>query len=246
ITPILAGVRPFRSPHHSASMAGLVGGGTPLRPGEISLATGGVLLLDELSEFKPSVLQAIRQPLESGRITVTRADGNASFPADFMLVGATNPCPCGYFGDTEIGCSCTVQQIKNYQNRIGGPLMDRIAIHIDVWRTRPLQVLKAGKGISSEKLREGVLLAREYAEARMRREGSDGSSQSLIRACALEESEEEFLQDMARLHYMSGRGIVRTLSIARTIADLDRRPAVGKEHLCEALGLRLRDGVGAL
>ncbi|MEG0504021.1 MAG: ATP-binding protein, partial [Raoultibacter sp.] len=148
IAPILAGVRPFRSPHHSTSMAGLVGGGTPLRPGEISLATGGVLLLDELSEFKPSVLQAIRQPLESGRITVTRADGNASFPADFMLVGATNPCPCGYFGDTEIGCSCTVQQIKNYQNRIGGPLMDRIAIHIDVWRTRPLQVLKAGKGIS--------------------------------------------------------------------------------------------------
>lgn len=246
IAPILAGVRPFRSPHHSTSMAGLVGGGTPLRPGEISLATGGVLLLDELSEFKPSVLQAIRQPLESGRITVTRADGNASFPADFMLVGATNPCPCGYFGDTEVGCSCTVQQIKNYQNRIGGPLMDRIAIHIDVWRTRPSQVLKAGAGTSSEKLREGVLAAREYAEARMRREGSDESSQSLIRACALEESEEEFLQDMARLHHMSGRGIVRTLSIARTIADLDRRPAVGKEHLCEALGLRLRDGIGAL
>ena len=121
IDAIIAGQRPFRHPHHSATLAGLVGGGSPLRPGEVSLAHHGVLFLDELAEFKSSVLQGIRQPMESGSVMLTRADGNVTFPARFMLVAASNPCPCGYFGDEERECTCTVPQIRGYQNRIGGP-----------------------------------------------------------------------------------------------------------------------------
>ena len=121
IDAIIAGQRPFRHPHHSATLAGLVGGGSPLRPGEVSLAHHGVLFLDELAEFKSSVLQGIRQPMESGSVMLTRADGNVTFPARFVLVAASNPCPCGYFGDEERECTCTVPQIRGYQNRIGGP-----------------------------------------------------------------------------------------------------------------------------
>ncbi|WP_417341747.1 YifB family Mg chelatase-like AAA ATPase, partial [Gordonibacter urolithinfaciens] len=153
---LLGGVRPFRSPHHSATTAGLVGGGTPPRPGEVSLAHQGVLFLDELPEFRPSVLQGIRQPMESGRVTVTRADGNVSFPARFMLVAAANPCPCGYFGDDEHACTCTPAQVSAYQNRIGGPLMDRIDLHVDVRRSAPRDVLGTGGGTSSEDMRAAV------------------------------------------------------------------------------------------
>ncbi|WP_139653185.1 YifB family Mg chelatase-like AAA ATPase [Raoultibacter phocaeensis] len=246
IGPILAGKRPFRKPHHSASMAGLVGGGTPPRPGEISLATGGVLFLDEFPEFKPSVLQAIRQPIESGRIAVTRAEGSVVFPARFMLVAASNPCPCGYFGDTGERCSCTAAQIRTYQGRIGGPLMDRIDIHIDVWRASFDMVLGGGAGTASEVLRKGVMEAREFASWRKEQNRGMPAERSIIAACSLEEDDEEFLKDMAALHRMSGRGIVKTLSIARTIADMDGREKVGRAQVCEALGLRLRDGIGAV
>lgn len=246
IGPILAGERPFRKPHHSASMAGLVGGGSPLRPGEISLATGGVLFLDEVSEFKPSVLQAIRQPIESGRIAVTRAEGSVVFPARFMLVAAANPCPCGYFGDVGNRCSCSAAQIRNYQGRIGGPLMDRIDIHIDVWRASPDMVLGAKGGTDSEALRAGVADARCFAQERKRRAEGAQAGQSVIAACGLRSEDERFLKDMAALHQMSGRSIVKTLSIARTIADMAACPRVGREHLCEALGLRLRDGIGSM
>ena len=246
VTAILGGIRPFRSPHHSASTAGLVGGGAPPRPGEISLATGGVLFLDEIAEFKPSVLQAIRQPLESGRVVITRADGGVTFPAKFMLIAAANPCPCGYFGDGEISCSCTGPQIRAYQNRIGGPLMDRIDIHIDVWRSPPSSVLNSGTGVSSAKLREGVMSARAFASRRRCSGDYDGSSSSIIRECSLGDEEENLLKDMARVHHMSGRGIMRTLSIARTIADLAESEVVQRRHLAEAFGLRLREGIGIL
>ena len=245
IAPILAGQRPFRKPHHSASMAGLVGGGTPPRPGEISLATGGVLFLDEFPEFKPSVLQAIRQPIETGRIAVTRAEGSVVFPARFMLVAASNPCPCGYFGDAGERCSCTPTQIRTYQGRIGGPLMDRIDIHIDVWRASPDMVLGSG-GTGSDALRKGVMEAREFASWRMAHAQGSSSGESIIAACALDEGDERFLKDMAELHTMSGRGIVKTLSIARTIADMEGREKVGRAHVCEALALRLREGVGSI
>ena len=246
IAPILAGIRPFRKPHHSASMAGLVGGGTPPRPGEISLATGGVLFLDEFPEFRPSVLQAIRQPIESGRIAITRAEGSVSFPAHFMLVAASNPCPCGYFGDESERCSCTATQIRTYQGRIGGPLMDRIDIHIDVWRTSPDMVLGERNGAGSDQLRKKVMEAREFSSWRTSRQRDALSDTSIIAACALSQRDEDFLEEMAMLHRMSGRGIVKTLSIARTIADMDGREQVGRDQVCEALALRLREGVGAL
>lgn len=134
ISSLVEGVRPFRSPHHSASLAGLTGGGNPIKPGEISLAHNGVLFLDELAEFKPSTLQGLRQPLEAGHISLIRADGKFSFPSRFMLIAASNPCPCGYLGDKDKPCNCSASHIKAYQSRIGGPLMDRIDIHIDVWR----------------------------------------------------------------------------------------------------------------
>ncbi len=271
IAPILAGVRPFRSPHHSASAAGLVGGGSPPRPGEVSLAHNGVLFLDELPEFKPAVLQGLRQPMEAGRVCITRADGNVTFPSRFMLVAASNPCPCGYLGDRERECTCTVPQIRTYQGRIGGPLMDRIDLHLDVRRALPSEVMGTGGGTSSEALREGVLRARAFASWRRSkdapaqkpcdddaeggpREGEGGASAvprraaspaDLVQSCRLSAADEEFLEKMALAHHMSGRAIMRTLGVARTVADMEESLAVSRGHLCEALGFRLREGEGS-
>lgn len=243
--PILGGVRPFRSPHHSASLPGLIGGGSPLRPGEISLAHNGVLFLDELAEFSPSVLQGIRQPLESGRVTITRADGNVDFPAKFMLVAATNPCPCGYYGDEEEPCTCSHRQMQLYRNRIGGPIMDRIDVHIAVRRIPPGEVLATGHGTGSEELRCDVLRAREYASWRRARAGEDGesrTSEALVKACSLSTQDEGFLELAAKAGRLSGRAIMRTLALARTIADMEECARVGRDHLCEAIGFRLREG----
>ncbi len=268
--PVLAGRRPFRNPHHSASVAGLVGGGNPPRPGEVSLAHNGVLFLDELPEFKPAALQSLRQPMEAGRVCVTRADGNVTFPARFMLVAASNPCPCGYFGDRERTCSCTAAQIRAYQGRIGGPLMDRIDLHLDVRRTTPHEVMGTGGGTSSEQLREGVMRARAFARWRRAREGAArgpsqpgasrpqgagggagglvepgagcGSPAALVRECRLSEADAAFLEQVAGANHMSGRAIMRVLRVARTVADMDESPAVAKRHLCEAVGFRLREG----
>lgn len=246
LSGILGGVRPFRCPHHSASQAGLVGGGSPLRPGEISLAHNGILFLDEIPEFKPSVLQGIRQPLESGRVTITRAEGNIDFPARFMLVAAANPCPCGYFGDPEISCSCTELQVKTYQGRIGGPLMDRIDIRIDVRRIAPRAVLETGSGTNSDELKESVLRARDYASWRRMRTGCDERDReapSLVKSSELSEGNREFFERVALANGMSGRALIRTLAVARTIADMEEESSVGKRHLCEAIGLRLREGL---
>lgn len=237
----LGGVRPYRSPHHSASLAGLVGGGSPPRPGEVSLAHHGVLFLDELPEFRPSVLQSLRQPLEAGKVVVTRADGNVVFPARFMLVAASNPCPCGYCGDPERTCTCTVPQLHAYRNRVGGPLMDRIDLHIDVRRIPPRDVLGTGGGVSSEQLRVGVLQAREYASWRQARTDDDGSMAALVGSCRLSDEDRLFYEEASGRARMSGRGIMRTLAVARTIADMEEAPVVTKAHLCEALGLRLRE-----
>lgn len=159
---ILEGIRPFRSPHHSATLPGLIGGGNPTRPGEVSLAHNGVLYLDELAEFSSHVLQGIRQPMESGDVTIIRADGAVTFPAKFSLIAASNPCPCGYFGDKKHECRCTQHQISNYQRKIGGPVLDRIDMHLDVSRINAKSVLNTGQGISSAKLLEGVLAGREF------------------------------------------------------------------------------------
>ena len=247
VAPALSGVRPFRSPHHCASLAGLVGGGSPPRPGEISLAHEGVLFLDELPEFKPSVLQGIRQPMESGKVCITRADGNVVFPAKFMLVAAANPCPCGYYGDDAHECTCTVPQINGYQNRIGGPLMDRIDLHLDVRRIPPSEVMRAGEGTGSGQLREGVLRAREFASWRGSLDDSAAcdarsSTAAVVASCRMDAETESFMESMAKAYDMSGRAIVRTLAVARTIADMDESLSVGRKQVGEALGFRLREG----
>lgn len=238
----LAGIRPFRNPHHSASLAGLVGGGNPVRPGEISLAHHGVLMLDEIAEFSPSVLQGIRQPLESGRVVITRVDGTVELPARFMLVASSNPCPCGYYGDDEHACTCTDHQVRSYQTRIGGPIMDRIDVHVDVRRIHPSEVLATGTGTSSEELRAGVLAAREYAAWRRETQVDERSRtpEVLVEACALSSGDREFLEAMADSGHLSGRAIVRTLALARTIADMEQVPCVSRDHLCEAIGFRVR------
>ena len=248
ISSVLSRIRPFRSPHHSASLVGLVGGGSPIKPGEISLAHNGVLFLDELAEFKSSTLQGIRQPMETGSVSITRADGNIRFLAQFMLVAATNPCPCGYFGDRALRCGCSLSQVKAYQNKIGGPLMDRIDVHIDVWRTEIDQVLRTGEGKSSESMRTEVLQAWEFAQYRKSKHSLSAQSNTaaaLVEACRLDGSAESLIKEMAMHHNMSGRGVIRTLGIARTIADMDVAEVVEKNHLCEAFQLRVREGVGA-
>lgn len=243
---VLGGVRPFRSPHHSASQAGLVGGGTPVRPGEISLAHHGILFLDEVAEFKVSVLQAIRQPMESGFACITRADGNVMLPARFMLLAASNPCPCGYLGDVEHPCTCTDLQVKTYQGRIGGPILDRISIHLDIPRLPPSAVLATGTGTSSEKLREGVLAAREFADWRLATDEAGAGlcgAPRLVATCHMDDSAQGFLESMAEAYAMSGRSIMSLLAVARTIADLEQRGSVARDHIAEALGFRLREGV---
>ncbi|MDR2197058.1 MAG: YifB family Mg chelatase-like AAA ATPase [Coriobacteriales bacterium] len=160
---ILAGERPFRSPHHGASRAGLIGGGTPTGPGEVSLAHNGVLFLDELPEFGAAVLQLLRQPMEQGSVALARAGGTVTFPARFMFVAAANPCPCGFYGDPKHSCRCTPAQISRYQGKVGGPLMDRINLIVDVRRSDPSLVLDTGTGTSSAHLREGVLAAQAFA-----------------------------------------------------------------------------------
>lgn len=256
IDTILAGIRPFRNPHHSATLAGLVGGGSPPRPGEISLAHHGVLFLDELPEFSPSVLQGIRQPMESGVVTITRADGTVEFPARFQVIAAANPCPCGFFGDPEKPCTCTIPQIRKYQGRIGGPILDRIDIHLNVCRQPSSSVLSSGQGVSSATLRETVLKARTFKEWRLKHQG-DGEfpksatqgittrkerTRTLIQACSLIEDDSQFLETMADQAQMSGRSLMSTLAIARTIADMEESLCVNRNHLYEAFGFRVKEG----
>lgn len=243
VESILSGVRPFRKVHHSATTAGLVGGGNPVRPGEISLAHHGVLFLDELPEFSSSTLQALRQPMEQGRILITRADGSVELPARFMLVAAANPCPCGYYGDPSRECTCSATQVQRYQARIGGPLLDRIEIHVDVWRTDPSDIIRdAAPQTSSRELFEGVRSAREFASWRRDVLGDSerDDAEALLACCRMSASTGRLFEALARDALLSGRGITRVLSLARTIADMAQCKEVREEHVLEAMGLRLR------
>jgi magnesium chelatase family protein len=241
-TAALVGVRPFRAPHHSASVAGLVGGGSPPRPGEASLAHNGVLFLDEMVQFGPAALQCLRQPIEDGMVTLVRAEGRVCFPARFSLVGAANPCPCGFMGDPARACVCNAAQIDRYAARIGGPLLDRIDLVVDVRRPDPGLLLGPVAGCTSEALRQRVLSARMRASSRGL--GSTGSLSGavLLAACRLRSHACEFLETAARTQHLSGRGITRLLRVARTLADLDGTERVDVEQLSEALGYRARDG----
>ncbi|MDO4890176.1 MAG: ATP-binding protein, partial [Coriobacteriaceae bacterium] len=226
----------------------LLGGGSPVRPGEVSLAHNGVLFLDEVSQFPRATLQGLRQPMEDGRITIVRAEGAFTMPARFMLIAASNPCPCGYLGDPEVRCKCSQTDIISYQGRIGGPLIDRIDMQIDVWRTSFDNVVHAGSDLSSAQLREGVLRAREFRSWRMLRHPQVGADAGdgieipdLLSRNEVAPDGERFLRDAATANALSGRSIVRTVGVARTIADIGESERVREAHMAEAFALRLRE-----
>ncbi len=244
VSSIAQGVRPFRAPHHSATAASLVGGGQPIMPGEVSLAHHGVLFLDELGEFGAAVLQSLRQPLEDGEVSLTRAEGRMTFPARFQLLAASNPCPCGYLGDKDHPCKCTEVQVLRYKSKLGGPLRDRIDLICEVRRVNPKHVLESGHGRASSKIADQVMAARERAYARLgegEEIGSPASSEQIIKRCNLDDSGRSIVEHISAMHNLSGRGIIRVLRVARTIADLDDSDSVRENHLYEAFMFRVEN-----
>jgi len=231
--------RPFRHPHHSASAASLAGGGSHPRPGEISLAHGGVLFLDELPEFNRQSLEVLREPLESGEITLTRARHRYTYPARFQLVAAMNPCPCGYLGDREHHCRCTPEQVQRYRARLSGPLLDRIDLHAAVNRLPPGDLLSPGRaGESSSAVRERVIRCRQRQERRQDCSNARLTPDRLADVCSLETGARNILEAAATRLRLSGRGLHRTLRVARTIADLAACEAISAAHVREGLAYR--------
>jgi magnesium chelatase family protein len=231
--------RPFRAPHHTASAAALAGGGSDPRPGEISLAHHGVLFLDELPEFKRHVLEVLREPLESGRVSVSRAARRVDFPARFQLVAAMNPCPCGYYGDPDGLCRCTPEQLLRYRGRISGPLLDRIDLQIEMPRI-PWRQLQGQAGEDTATVRARVAGARQL----QRQRGCLNANmplESIDRDCRLAASEQRLLEKAAARFALSPRAVHRVLKVARSIADLDASPRIASAHLQEAIGYRCLD-----
>ncbi|HET7842605.1 MAG TPA: YifB family Mg chelatase-like AAA ATPase [Xanthomonadales bacterium] len=238
-------VRPTRSPHHSASAVALVGGGPNPRPGEVSLAHHGVLFLDELPEFNRHVLEVLREPLESGRILISRAARQAEFPARFQLVAAMNPCPCGHAGDPSGRCRCTPDIVLRYASRISGPLLDRIDLHVEVPRLSQASLLSgASDGESSATVRARVVAARDRALARAGKPNAAATNREVERDCPLEPRDSTLLEQAVERLGLSARGYHRILRVARTIADLDDSEAIATPHLAEAIGYRRLDPRG--
>ncbi|HID78684.1 MAG TPA: ATP-binding protein [Planctomycetaceae bacterium] len=242
--PLLA-TRPFRAPHHTISDAGLVGGGSPPAPGEISLAHNGVLFLDELPEFNRRTLEVLRQPVEEGTVTISRAMASTTFPANFMLVVALNPCPCGYRNDPRRTCHCTVPQIERYMNKISGPLLDRIDIHIEVPAVPYRELAAKVPGTSSEEIRRQVTEARRIQLERFRglptRYNADMSHRQTRLFCALDEEGRNLLRAAVTELGLSARAHDKVLRVARTIADLDGSQTIQAAHLNEAINYRMLD-----
>ncbi|HZG51462.1 MAG TPA: YifB family Mg chelatase-like AAA ATPase, partial [Pyrinomonadaceae bacterium] len=241
--------RPFRSPHHTISDAGLIGGGAIPRPGEVSLAHHGVLFLDELPEFDRSVLEVLRQPLEDQKVTISRAAMSLTFPASFMLAAAMNPCPCGFWNDPTRECRCTPLQIQRYVGRISGPLLDRIDIHVDVPAVRFKELSQTGGDTaaaeSSEEIRVRVSSARGRQLARFAGEGIFSNSQMtprhLRRFCTLDAESERMLESAMTRLGLSARAYDRILKVSRTIADLESGGEIRPAHVAEAVGYRSLD-----
>ena len=233
--------RPYRAPHHTASAVALVGGGGIPRPGEVSLAMHGVLFLDELPEFERRVLEVLREPLESGRITISRAANQADFPAQFQLVAAMNPCPCGYLGHYHGRCRCTPDQVARYRSRISGPLLDRIDLQIEVPALAQEDLMRSADGEPSAVVRVRVTAARERAMARQQKPNARLGSREIDEHCARDDKGETLLkQAIARLG-LSARAYHRILRVARTIADLDAAETVMSGHVAEAVQYRRLD-----
>ncbi len=241
--PLMA-TRPFRAPHHTISNAGLVGGGNPPAPGEISLAHNGVLFLDELPEFDRRTLEVMRQPLEDRIVTISRALRSTTFPANFMLVAALNPCPCGFRGDPRRTCTCNSTQIERYMSRISGPLLDRIDIHIEVPAVPFEELSSKQDGTSSATIRQSVELARATQKIRFGNSSlynAQMSSRQLREFCPLERSCRAMLQNCCNDLGLSARAHDKILRVSRTIADLDDSPEIQETHLQEAINYRMLD-----
>lgn len=238
-------IRPFRAPHHTTSYAAVVGGGSVPRPGEISLAHNGVLFLDELPEFKRDVLEALRQPLEDGIVSVSRVQATVHYPARVMLVAAMNPCPCGFHGDTQHSCSCSPTMIRKYLQRISGPLLDRIDIHLEVPRLRQEELLTLQPGEGSVPIRQRVVKARQRQLERFQGLGITCNAQMSGRMvryfCPLTEEIRVFLRQAITQLGLSARAFDRVLKIARTIADLEGAESIGVPHIAEAVQYRSVD-----
>lgn len=233
-------IRPFRAPHHTASSVALVGGSSPPRPGEISLAHNGVLFLDELPEFDRSVLETLREPMESGFVTISRAAHQAKFPANFQFISAMNSCPCGNSGNTQKECRCTSEQIQRYQARISGPLLDRIDMHIEV-PNLPKGMLTRSQESNIEKsadIRKRIIAAREKQIRRANKINADLTSSDVLKFCELSDNDKEFLENAVEKLGLSARVYHRVLKVARTIADLDNEENILRKHLSEALSYR--------
>jgi magnesium chelatase family protein len=241
----LLATRPFRSPHQTISNVALVGGGTVPRPGEISLAHFGVLFLDELPEFQRATLEALRQPLEDGTVTVSRAAGSVTFPARIMLVAALNPCPCGYYTDPNHECHCTPTQIRNYLKRISGPLLDRIDIHIDVPPVQLKELTRLPEGESSVTLREQVERARQVQRERFASSGiftnAQMANRQIKRFCPLKPPVQSLLEQAMTELRLSARAYYKILKVARTIADLAGSADIDTPHIAEAVQYRSLD-----
>jgi magnesium chelatase family protein len=230
--------RPMRSPHHSASAVALVGGGSPPRPGEISLAHGGLLFLDELPEFPRAALEALREPLETGRVTISRAARQATFPAAFQLVAAMNPCPCGWAGSTARTCRCTPDQVQRYQSRLSGPLLDRIDLLVEVAPVAPRDLLALPAGETTATVAERVARARRLQVMRQGGVNASLDAGRIDQHCPLDTAAAAFTQHAATRLGWSGRALHRVMKVARTIADLAGAEAIGTPHLAEALQYR--------
>ena len=239
----LVTTRPFRHPHHTATLASMVGGGIQGRPGEVTLAHGGVLFMDEAPEFQRQVIDALRQPLESRTITINRSQGNYIYPADFICILAANPCPCGYYHDPHKECVCTETMVKNYQQRLSGPIMDRIDLHIPVERPTLEQLLDTSSStMTSESMREQVVMATTMQQKRY--EGLDFSSNGAVphkaisELCHITDKAWSVLGNIFDHFHLSGRAFDRILKVGRTIADLEGNPQVEPHHISEAMLFR--------
>ena len=241
----ILGTRPFRAPHHTISDAGLVGGGHIPRPGEISLAHNGVLFLDELPEFKRNVLEALRQPLEDGHVTITRSSITATYPARFMLLAAMNPCPCGYYSDQTRVCRCTPQQIRQYQARISGPLLDRIDIHIEVPSVRYKDLAGKATGESSSSIKGRIERARSIQQMRFTGKNTQFnarmSDKQIKTYCAIDDDSQKLMEMAIEKLGLSARAYTKILKVARTIADLENEDKIASSHVAEAIQYRNLD-----
>lgn len=237
------GQRPFRSPHHTASAIAMVGGSSPPKPGEISLAHHGVLFLDEVPEYSRQVLEVLRQPLESGEIWISRAAVQVRYPASFQLIAAMNPCPCGYYGDERHRCECTAERIHRYRSRLSGPLLDRIDLHVEVPPLPPGTLLQSTKksGVSDKQIRQHIRLTRDRMINRQGILNSKLQSPGVDKFCRLSNKDQQFLDQSVTRLGISTRGYFKILKVARTIADLADVKSIDTPHLLEAIGYRRMD-----